>query len=211
MTEEEKALSGVLFTPGTESLMKMKKRAHILSHKFNMLDEDDGEERSRIIQELFKKVGEGCSILGPIYIHYGRHTSLGSHFFATFNLTIQDDAEVVIGDHCNFGAGTTIVTPVHPMLPQERRLIQDSEGISRHMCYALPVHIGNDCWFGANVTVCSGVTIGDGCVIGAGSVVTHDIPANSFAAGNPCRVIRALTEKDSMKYKPEVLGDNRIV
>ena len=79
------------------------------------------------------------------------------------------------------------------------------------MCYAKPVVIGNDCWFGANVVVCPGVTIGDNCVIGAGSVVVKDIPANSFAAGNPCKVIRTLTEADSMIYKPEILGDNKVI
>ena len=78
------------------------------------------------------------------------------------------------------------------------------------MCYARPVKIGSDCWFGANVVVCPGVTIGENCVIGAGSVVTRDVPANSFAAGNPCRVIRTITEADSMKYRPEVLADNTV-
>lgn len=116
-----------------------------------------------------------------------------------------------IGDNCNFGPDVTIVTPVHPMLPDERRVMLTAEGEKRHLCYAKPVHIGNDCWFGASVTVCPGVTIGNNCVIGAGSVVTRDIPANSFAAGNPCRVIREITEADSMKYKPEVLADNHVV
>ena len=87
----------------------------------------------------------------------------------------------------------------------------DKDGNRKHLCYAKPVHIGNDCWFGANVVVCPGVTIGDACVIGAGSVVTKDIPSNSFAAGNPCRVIRTLDESDSMKYKPEILADNQII
>lgn len=81
----------------------------------------------------------------------------------------------------------------------------------KRFCYAKPVHIGNDCWLGASVTVCPGVTIGDNCVIGAGSVVTRDIPSNSFAAGVPCKVIREITDADSMKYKPEILADNRVI
>ena len=97
------------------------------------------------------------------------------------------------------------------MLPRERDLIADKDGTPRHMCYAKPVKIGNDCWFGAGVIVCSGVTIGNNCVIGAGSVVTKDIPDNSFAAGNPCKVIRPITEADSMRYKPEILLDNQIM
>ena len=87
----------------------------------------------------------------------------------------------------------------------------DKEGAVKHMCYAKPVVIGNDCWLGANVVVCPGVTIGDNCVIGAGSVVVKDIPANHVAAGNPCRILRKITEADSMIHKPDVLGDNRIV
>lgn len=87
----------------------------------------------------------------------------------------------------------------------------NSAGEVKHLCYAKPVHIGSDCWFGASVTVCPGVTIGDNCVIGAGSVVTRDIPPNSFAAGVPCRVIREITQADSMVHMPEVLADNRVI
>ena len=115
------------------------------------------------------------------------------------NFTVQDDAQVTIGDDCNFGPNITIVTPLHPMLPEERRGLKGADGTVRHLCYAKPVVIGNNCWFGANVTVCPGVTIGEGCVIGAGSVVTRDIPANTFAAGVPSRVIRPITEKDTIR------------
>ena len=93
----------------------------------------------------------------------------------------------------------------------ERREMLNAEGEAKRFCYAKPVHIGNDCWLGACVTVCPGVTIGDGCVIGAGSVVTRDIPPGSFAAGVPCRIIREITEADSMLYKPEILADNRVI
>ena len=133
------------------------------------------------------------------------------YFFGNFNLTVQDDAEVTIGDHCDFGPNTTIVTPVHPMLADERLAIMTADGEARRLCYAKPVHIGNNCWFGASVTVCPGVTIGDNCVIGAGSVVTRDIPADSFAAGVPCRVIRKLGDADSMRHKPEILADNTLI
>ena len=148
---------------------------------------------------------------GPIFFHYGCHTRIGKRFFANYNLTVQDDAPVTIGDDCDFGPNVTIVTPIHPMLPDERYRMLNENGESKRMCYAKPVTIGNHCWLGANVVVCSGVTIGDNCVIGAGSVVTRDIPSNSFAAGCPCKVIRAITEQDSMKYKPEILGNNRVI
>ena len=124
---------------------------------------------------------------------------------------MQDDAKVTIGDDCNFGPNVTIVTPIHPLLPNERRAMRAGDGSVKHMCYARPVTIGNDCWLGANVVVLSGVTIGDGCVIGAGSVVTKDIPANSFAAGVPCRVIRPITQEDSMRFRPDILGDCEVI
>lgn len=211
MSEEEKLLSGVLFSPAAPELKAIKLRAHNLCTEYNRTFEDETEKRKEIVQKLFSHLEEGCFFQGPIYIHYGVHTKIGANFFANFHLTIQDDAQVTIGRDCNFGPNVTIVTPVHPMLPDERRTIFDKDGRPLHMCYAKPVTIGNDCWFGANVVVCPGVTIGDGCVIGAGSVVVKDIPANSFAAGNPCRVIRTLTERDSMKYKPEILGDNQLM
>ncbi len=210
MREEEKIFAGVLFSPGNPELKQIKLRTHNLCSEYNRTFEDETEKRSRLVQEIFGAFGEVGFIQGPMYIHYGVHTKIGDRFFGNFNLTIQDDAPVVIGSDCNFGPNVTIVTPVHPMLPDERRMILDKDRIERHMCYAKPVTIGNDCWFGANVVVCPGVTIGDNCVIGAGSVVVKDIPANSFAAGNPCRVIRTITEADSLKYKPEILGDNII-
>ena len=128
-----------------------------------------------------------------------------SYTFTDFNLTVQDDARVTIGDCCNFGPNTTIVTPLHPMIAEERNAFTLPNGETKRLCYAKPVKIGNNCWFGAGVTVCPGVTVGDNCVIGAGSVVTHDIPENSFAAGVPCRVIREISESDSLKYKPELM------
>lgn len=204
MTEEEKALSGVLFCPGDPALVAMKLKAHNLNTAYNASFEDEAQKRASIIDELLGEKGTDCRLQGPIYFHYGKHTSVGDHFFANFNLTVQDDARVTIGDNCNLGPGVTIVTPVHPMLPDERNAITDENGVPRHLCYARPVSIGSNCWLGANVTVCSGVTIGDNCVIGAGSVVVKDIPPNSFAAGNPCRMIREITEGDSIKYKPEI-------
>ena len=201
MTEEERIFSGKLFASEVPELVEKKLRAHRLSQDYSSLYEEDTAERERILHALLESVGEGTFMLGPIRFHYGCHTRIGSHCFMNFNFTVQDDARVTIGDHCNFGPNVTIVTPMHPMLSDERRGIVCSDGISRFLCYAKPVSIGNDCWFGANVVVCPGVTIGDNCVIGAGSVVTRDIPANSFAAGVPARVIRAITADDAIANK----------
>ena len=211
MKEEEKISAGIVFCPGDPELKAIKLRTHNLNVDYNQTHEDETEKRAAILSEIIGKFGEGGFIQGPISFHYGKHTKIGKNFFGNFNLTIQDDAEVVIGDNCNFGPNVTIVTPLHPMLPDERRAMLNSSGEIKRFCYAKPVRIGNDCWFGASVTVCPGVTIGDNCVIGAGSVVTRDIPSNSFAAGVPCRVIRELTENDSMIYKPDILADNSVI
>ncbi len=211
MREEEKLQAGILFCPADPELKAMKLKTHNLNNDYNATYEDETEKRAAILAEILGALGENSFIQGPIRFHYGKHTRIGKSFFGNFHLTIQDDAEVTIGDRCNFGPNVTIVTPIHPMLPNERDLMLTADGKQKHLCYAKPVHIGNDCWFGASVTVCPGVTIGDNCVIGAGSVVTRNIPSNSFAAGVPCRVIREITEKDSMKYKPEILADNHII
>ncbi len=211
MREEEKIQAGILFAPGHPDLKAIKLETHNLNIQYNATYEHETAKRSLILSQILGELGEGSFIQGPIYFHYGKHTKIGKNFFGNFNLTIQDDAEVTIGDRCNFGPGVTIVTPIHPLLPNERNEMLTAEGEHKHLCYAKPIHIGNDCWFGANVTVCPGVTIGDNCVIGAGSVVTKDIPSNTFAAGVPCKVIRKITEDDSMKYKPEILADNQII
>ncbi len=211
MREEEKIRAGILFSPADPELKAVKRRTHNLNLDYNATYEDETERRAAILSDIIGEFGEGGVIQGPIYFHYGKHTKIGQNFFANFNLTVQDDAEVTIGDRCDFGPNVTIVTPVHPMLPEERYLMMTADGEKKHLCYAEPVRIGNDCWLGASVTVCPGVTIGDGCVIGAGSVVTRDIPPRSFAAGVPCRVIRALTDEDSMIHKPDVLADNKVI
>ncbi len=211
MNEEDKILAGILFSPADPALKAIKQRTHDLCAEYNRTLEKESEKRRALVGKIFKSAAEGVFLQGPIYIHYGKHTTLGKNFFGNFNLTIQDDAEVTIGNDCNFGPNVTIVTPLHPMLAEERREMLTADGERKHLCYARPVRIGNDCWFGANVVVCPGVTIGDRCVIGAGSVVTRDIPSDSFAAGVPCRVIREITEKESLSHSPEILADNRIL
>ena len=201
--EEERIFQGIVFCPGDPELVALKLRTHNLNVDYNNTYEDEYEKRAAILGEILG----GTRIQGPIAFHYGKHTKIGRNFFGNFNLTIQDDGEVTIGDRCNFGPNVTIVTPIHPMVPEERNALLGPDGKPKRLCYAKPVHIGSDVWLGANVVVCPGVTIGDGCVIGAGAVVTRDIPPRTFAAGNPCRVIREITEQDSMAHKPEILAD----
>lgn len=207
MKEEERIKAGVFFYPYDPELKAIKCRTHKLNQDFNALYEDEVEKRSEILHEMLGDIGEDTYIQGPVTFHYGVHTHIGSHVFINFNFTVQDDAEVFIGDHCDFGPNVTIVTPMHPMIAQERVALECRDGVGRRLCWGKPVHIGNNCWFGANAVICPGVTIGDNCVIGAGSVVTRSIPTGSFAAGNPCRVIREITQSDSVRNKPEIWGD----
>ena len=208
--EEEKIFKGLLFCPGDPELKRIKLRTHDLNLEYNKLPQEAAEAREEILRSMLGQIGENTFLQGPIWFHYGTHTKIGKNVFINFNLTVQDDAEVTIGDHCDFGPNVTIVTPLHPMVPEERLQMRTKEGDPIRLCYAKPVRIGRNCWICANVTICPGVTIGDGCVIGAGSVVTGDIPAGSFAAGVPCRVIRPITEADSMANQPELLGDYRV-
>ena len=207
MGEEERIFKGIVFSPGAPELRAIKLRTHNLNLEYNRTFEDETQRRRELLSQMVGEMGENGFIQGPVFFHYGKHTKIGKNFFGNFNLTIQDDGEVTIGDRCNFGPNVTIVTPVHPMVPEERNALLAPDGTPKRRCYARPVHIGSDVWLGANVVVCPGVTIGDGCVIGAGAVVTRDIPPRSFAAGNPCRVIREITQQDSMRCKPEVLAE----
>ncbi len=207
MTEREKLEAGILFSPADPELAAIKRRTHDLNRDFNALYEGETEKRTAILRQILGDMGEGTYFQGPITFHYGIHTHVGDRCFFNFNFTVQDDAQVTIGNDCNFGPNVTIVTPVHPMKADERRVMLNENGEPKHACYARPVTIGDDCWFGANVVVCPGVTIGDACVIGAGSVVTKDIPAWSVAAGNPCRVIRRITEADRDRFFREEAPD----
>lgn len=211
MTEDEKRAAGLLFFPGDPALKAIKLRTHKLNIDYNNTYEDETEKRAEILGEMLGELGEGSFLQGPVTFHYGQHTKIGKGVFINFNLTVQDDAEVVIDDGCDFGPNVTIVTPVHPMLADERKRMRNERGEEKRLCYAKPVHVGKNCWICANTTILPGVTIGDNCVIGAGSVVTRDIPANSFAAGNPARVIRTLTEADSMAHQLERLGGSSVI
>ena len=198
MTEERRIFRGELFASEEPELIEKKQKAHYLSQCYNQFFETDTAERTDILKKLLGSLGEDSQMLGPVFFHYGSHTRIGKGCFMNFNFTVQDDAYVTIGDHCLFGPNVTIVTPLHSMLGSERQNLKCNDGKERFLCYAKPVTIGNDCWFGANVVICPGVTIGNNCVIGAGSVVLKDIPDNSFAAGVPTRVIREITEKESI-------------
>lgn len=198
MTEREKMLAGMLYDPSDTELAELRKKAHALSTKYNMLTEDD-PERGKIVSELVPNMGKRGFVQGPVQFDYGVFTEIGDNFYANFNLTVLDCCKVTIGDNVMIGPNVSILTPVHPLCWQDRNMRFKPDGSPYDLEYAKPITIGSNCWIAGNVTICGGVTIGSGSVIGAGSVVTRDIPENSLAVGNPCRVIREITEADRME------------
>lgn len=210
VSQEDKIFAGQLFWPNDPELVAMKRRAHSLSLEYGSVPEHMTQRRRELAERILARYGRDSYMQGPVFFHYGKHTIIGDYCFINYNFTVQDDARVSIGDHCDIGPNVTIVTPVHPMLACERISLLCADGQRRRLCYAKPVNIGAGCWICAGATILPGVNIGEGCVIGAGSVVTRDIPEGTFAAGNPCRVIRRLGPADSMACRPDILADNLI-
>ena len=196
MTEEEKIFAGRLFDPRSQELRDIKHKAHILCQKFNALEEYD-KDRLPIIKEFIGRIGKKYYFQGPIQFNYGCHTFIGENFFANFNTTILDDGRIYIGENVMLGPNVSLMATTHPLLPEERIAMKYNDGHISGSEYAAEIHIGNNVWIACNVVVCGGVTIGNNVVIGAGSVVTKDIPDNYVAYGNPCKPIRPITEKDS--------------
>ena len=182
----------------------MRQAAHILSKKYNDLYEND-DDRNKILDKLVPNRGTNVYLQGPIQFDYGCFTEIGDNSYANFNLTCLDCAPVKIGKNVFMGPNVSLLTPVHPLMYQDRNVYTREDGTITDKEYARPIVIGDNCWIAGNVTVCGGVTIGEGTVIGAGSVVTHDIPQGVIAAGVPCRVIRKLTEADRLGNHPELL------
>lgn len=204
MTEREKMLAGKIYDPFAPELQNQRQKAHVLCQKYNQTNETQVEERTKIIRNLLGELPQGVYFQGPIYMDYGINLHVGKNFYANFNFTCLDICPVIIGDNVFCGPNVTIVTPMHPFLYQERNPYVNEKGITTDQEYGRPITIKSNCWIASNVVICGGVTIGEGCVIGAGSVVTRDIPDHSLACGNPCRVIRPLTEKDSIHLKKEL-------
>lgn len=199
MTEKEKMLAGVLYDPADEELLALRQKAHALSKRYNDTLETQAEEREDILDQLLPNRGKNVYLQGPVQFDYGCFTSIGEHTYVNFNLTCLDCAPVRIGANVFMGPNVSILTPVHPMRWQERNIYRREDGVLTDRECARPITIEDNCWISGNVTICGGVTVGSGSVIGAGSVVTRDIPAGVFAAGNPCRVIREITEADRIE------------
>lgn len=204
MTEEEKMLQGKIYDPSDQYLADRRTMAHKLSKDYNDTYEDEEEKRAKILNQLLPNMGQGTYLQGPIQFDYGVYTVFGTNCYANFNFVVLDCCPVTIGDDVFFGPNCTLVTPIHPLLNEERKIRFKDNGTAYDLEYASPIVIEDGCWIASNVTICGGVTIGKGSVIGAGSVVVKDIPAGVFAAGNPCKVIRKITEDDSIMLKKEL-------
>jgi maltose O-acetyltransferase len=181
-SEKEKMLAGELYNALDAELTRERQRARELCRELVAAAPGDGDARRRILDVLFGAMTNAW-VEPPFFCDYGRNIALGSKVFFNFNCVVLDVMSVRIGAHTMFGPAVQIYTAMHPLDADERR-----SGLE----YAKPVEIGRDVWVGGAAVICPGVTIGDGAVIGAGSVVTRDVPGKSFAAGNPCRVIRKL-------------------
>lgn len=169
-----------------ESVMKEQAETRKLLQKLNFMDRSDFAGIAQVVKELFGK-SENAMVNPPFYCDYGSHIEVGKNFFANYNCTILDVAKVKIGDNCQMVPNVAIYTAGHPIHPATRNTAYE---------YGKEVTIGDNCWIGGNVVICPGVHIGDNVVIGAGSVVTKDIPDWSLAAGNPCKVLRRITDAD---------------
>lgn len=203
MTEKEKMLAGKIYDPSEPELVGLRQKAHRLCLEYNQLLETD-KKREELVRELGVAGGENAYFQGPVQFDYGCFTTVGEGFYANFNFTCVDCCPVTIGDNVFVGPNVSLLTPVHPFRWQDRNPYKKPDGTVTDKEYARPIIIGDNCWIAGNVSVCGGVTIGEGSVIGAGSVVTRDIPPHSLAAGVPCRVIRGITEADSLENHPEL-------
>lgn len=191
-TMKDKMHTGELYLPGDEEIMQEQIKRLDRLFDFNATRPTEFEKRNQLLQEMFAEIGEGCYIEPPLHTNFGGgHVHFGNGVYANFNLTLVDDTHIYVGDHTMFGPNVTIATAGHPLLPELRE-----QGYQ----YNMPVHIGRNCWLGAGVIVLPGITIGENTVIGAGSVVTKDIPSNVVAVGNPCHVLRQICEHDKEYY-----------
>ena len=192
----EKIHSGKLYTCDSEEIAADQAACLELQYDYNMTRPSEFGKRQQLLKKMFAEIGEGCYIEPPLHANWGGHNvHFGKNVYANFGLTLVDDSDIYVGDSCMFAPNVIVATGTHPVCPELRAKVYQ---------YNLPVHIGNNVWIGTGAVILPGVTIGDNSVIGAGSVVTKDIPANVVAVGNPCRVIREIGEKDYEFYHKDM-------
>jgi len=187
--------TGELYLPNEDSIVKEQLKCLEKLYDFNLTRPSEMEKRTELLKEMFAEIGDGCYIEPPFHSNFGgKHCHFGKNVYANFNLTCVDDTHIYIGDYTMIGPNVVIATAGHPILPELRE-----QGYQ----YNIPVHIGKNCWLGAGVIIVPGITIGDHVVIGAGSIVTKNIPSNVIAVGNPCKILREVNEHDREYYFKE--------
>ncbi|MBQ7526015.1 MAG: sugar O-acetyltransferase, partial [Abditibacteriota bacterium] len=179
--------SGGLYRCDDPELLALQTEALEKVYDFNATRPSQSGERARLLKDIFAEVGENCYSAPPLRANWGCVTHIGKNVYANFNLTLVDDTDIYIGDNVLIGPNVVLDAGTHPVAPEYRALQYQ---------YNLPVRIGNNVWIGANSVVLPGVTVGNGSIIGAGSVVTKDVPENVIAAGVPCKVLREITARD---------------
>ncbi len=190
MSELEKMQAGLLYDANNDEFLLIERlKAEKLCFKLNQTNPVKSKKRGRILKKIFPDMGDNVTILSPVITDYGKNCSIGRHTFINHGAYLMDCAKISIGKNCFIGPDCGFYTAAHPLVSDERNL-----GLEK----AVPITIGDDVWLGGKVTVLPGVKIGSGSVIGAGSVVTKDIPSGVVAAGNPCRVLRPITDADRM-------------
>ena len=192
MTEKEKMTSGDLYLPDGDEIMSEQLQCLDKLYDFNQTRPTELDKRDAMLKEMFAEIGENCYIEPPLHANWGgAHCHFGKCVYANFNLTLVDDSHIYVGDYTMIAPNVVIATAGHPILPELRE---------KQYQFNMPVHIGRNCWIGAGALIMPGVTIGDNTVIGAGSVVTKDIPPYTVAFGNPCKVYRQITDEDREFY-----------
>jgi maltose O-acetyltransferase len=187
MNQKERMLAGLPYKAWLDGLAEEQLENKKRIYDYNLCRPDETEKIEKSIRNILGKAGKNVNILAPFHCDYGSHIEVGDNFMANYNCVILDVGKVIIGDNVMFGPNVSLLTAGHPVHPDSR-----NSGYE----YGIGINIGNNVWVGGNTVVNPGVSIGDNAVIGSGSVVTKDIPANVVAVGNPCTVLRAITEED---------------
>lgn len=192
MTDKEKMHTGDIYYPSGDEIMNEQLECLDRLYDFNATRPSELDKREKLLKEMFAEIGENCYIEPPLHANWGgKHVHFGNNVYANFNLTMVDDTHIYVGDCTLFGPNVVVATAGHPIDPELR---------AKAYQFNMPVHIGKNCWIGAGAVIVPGVTIGDNTVIGAGSVVTKDIPSNVVAVGNPCKVLREISDYDKEYY-----------
>lgn len=192
MENKDRMFTGELYLPNDAAITEEQNACLELLYTFNQTRPSEQEKRNQLLKQMFAEIGENCYIEPPFHANFGgKHVHFGKNVYANFNLTMVDDGHIYVGDYTMFAPGVIVATAGHPILPELRETVYQ---------YNMPVHIGKNCWIGAGAIILPGVTIGDQVVVGAGSVVTKDLPSNVVAVGNPCRVVREINEHDRIYY-----------